>query len=131
MPASTTSGYLIRHVREAPTVPCPCGLSTRPLTSTDTPVCNLHITFITDSVKHYHKACTEVYYILEGQGKMELNDDVVAIEPGMVIYIEPYTWHRLYSPQGVRTIVFGVPAYRLDDEFYATEDEAAGAVEGQ
>ena len=118
MPASTTSGYLIRHVREAPTIPCPCGLSTRPLTSNDTPVCNLHITFITDSVKHYHKACTEVYYILEGRGKMELNDDTVDVEPGTVVYIEPHTVHRLWSEGGVRTVVFGVPALNPADEYF-------------
>jgi mannose-6-phosphate isomerase-like protein (cupin superfamily) len=122
MAVPTKGGYLVRSLKDAPTVPCPCGISTRPLTSTDTPVCNLHITFITDSVKHYHKECTEVYYILEGRGKMELNEDVVAVEPGMVIYIEPYTRHRLVSKEGVRTIVFGVPAYRLDDEFYVWED---------
>ncbi len=109
MPATATRGYLVRRVQDAPTVPCPCGLSTRPLTAADGGVCNLHVTFITDSVRHYHPACTEVYYILDGFGKMELNE---------VIYIEPFTWHRLYSPEGVRTIVVGVPAYRLDDEFY-------------
>jgi mannose-6-phosphate isomerase-like protein (cupin superfamily) len=124
MPA-TTSGYLIRHLKDAPTVPCPCGMSTRPLTHADTPVCNLHVTFITDSVKHYHKETTEVYYILEGRGKMELNGDVVDVEPGMVIYIEPLTAHRLYSPEGVRTVVFGVPAYRMDDEFYVTPERGA------
>jgi mannose-6-phosphate isomerase-like protein (cupin superfamily) len=67
-----------------------------------------------------NSACTEVYYILEGRGKMELNDDVIDVEPGTVVYIEPYTRHRLYSKEGVRTIVVGVPAYRLDDEFYET-----------
>jgi len=72
-------------------------------------------------VKHYHKKCTEVYYILEGRGKMELNDDVIEVEPGTIVYIEPYTAHRLYSPEGVRTIVFGVPAYRPDDEFFVTD----------
>jgi mannose-6-phosphate isomerase-like protein (cupin superfamily) len=121
MPATTTRGYLVRRLQDAPTVPCPCGQSTRPLTGADTPVCNLHVTFITDSVKHYHKECTEVYYILEGRGKMELNDDVIDIEPGLVIYIEPFTRHRLVSPQGVRTIVFGVPAYRHEDEFFVTD----------
>jgi mannose-6-phosphate isomerase-like protein (cupin superfamily) len=118
MPATATRGYLVRRVQDAPTVPCPCGLSTRPLTAADGGVCNLHVTFITDSVRHYHRACTEVYYILDGFGKMELNDDVIDVEPGMVIYIEPLTWHRLHSPEGVRTIVVGVPAYRLEDEFY-------------
>jgi mannose-6-phosphate isomerase-like protein (cupin superfamily) len=111
-------GYLIKRLAEAPTVPCPCGQSTRPLTRADTDVCNFHITFIRDSVKHFHKACTEIYYILEGRGKMELHDDVVDIEPGMVIYIEPGTPHRLVSPDGVRTIVFGVPALHPEDEYF-------------
>jgi mannose-6-phosphate isomerase-like protein (cupin superfamily) len=117
---TTAKGYLVRHVQDAPTVPCPCGQSTRPLTAADTPACNLHVTFITDSIKHYHKQCTEVYYILEGQGKMELNDDLIDVTPGTVVYIEPYTAHRLYSAAGVRTIVFGVPAYHPDDEFFVT-----------
>jgi mannose-6-phosphate isomerase-like protein (cupin superfamily) len=111
-------GFLIRDIADAPTVPCPCGQSTRPLTIADSPVCNLHVTFITDSVRHYHRETTEVYYILEGQGKMELNDAVVEVKPGMVILIEPGTFHRLESPGGVRTIVFGVPAFRDDDEFF-------------
>src|ERR1019366_9447533 len=118
MLTTTTKGYLVRRLHEAPTVPCPCGESTRPLSHADTPACNLHVTFIQDSVKHYHKACTEVYYILEGEGKMELNDDVIDIAPGTIVYIEPFTPHRLYSAEGVRTIVFGVPALNAEDEFF-------------
>ncbi|MCI0642939.1 MAG: cupin domain-containing protein [Gemmataceae bacterium] len=118
MPTSVSAGYLVRRLEDAPTVPCPCGQSTRPLTRADTPVCNFHLTFIQDSVRHYHKQCTEVYYILEGQGKMELNGDIIDIQPGMVVYIEPYTRHRLWSEQGVKTIVFGVPALVDSDEFF-------------
>jgi mannose-6-phosphate isomerase-like protein (cupin superfamily) len=121
MPEITTRGYLVRRVQDAPTVPCPCGQSTRPLTGADNAVCNLHVTFIRDSIKHYHKECTEVYYILQGRGKMELNDDVIDVEPGTIVYIEPLTAHRLYSDEGVQTIVFGVPAYRHDDEFFVTD----------
>jgi mannose-6-phosphate isomerase-like protein (cupin superfamily) len=111
-------GYLVRRLAEAPTVPCPCGQSTRPLTRDDTSACNLHVTFITDSVRHYHTQCTEVYYILEGRGKMDLNGDVIDIEPGMTILIEPYTRHRLWSDAGVRTVVFGVPALDMKDEYF-------------
>lgn len=121
MTTTTSKSYLVRHIEDAPTVPCPCGQSTRPLTLADTPVCNLHVTFIKDSIKHYHKECTEVYYILSGHGTLELNDDVVEVRPGTVVYIEPYTTHRLRSDEGVKTIVFGVPAYRPDDEFFVTE----------
>jgi mannose-6-phosphate isomerase-like protein (cupin superfamily) len=115
---ATAKGYLVRRLQDAPTVPCPCGQSTRPLTRADTPACNLHVTFITDSVKHYHRECTEVYYILDGRGKMELGDDVIDVEPNQVIVIEPMTPHRLSSPDGVRTIVFGVPALHPDDEYF-------------
>jgi mannose-6-phosphate isomerase-like protein (cupin superfamily) len=115
---SATRGYLIRRLDEAPTVPCPCGQSTRPLTRADTPDCNLHVTFIKDSVRHYHKMTTEVYYILEGRGKMELNGDVVEVGPGTVVYIEPRTRHRLWSEEGVRTVVFGFPALSTDDEYF-------------
>src|SRR5262249_12445640 len=118
MSITAAKGYLVRRLSEAPTVPCPCGQSTRPLTRADTPLCNLHVTHITDSVKHYHRECTEVYYILEGRGKMELNGDVIEVEPGTVVVIEPYTPHRLWSPEGVRTIVFGVPALRPEDEYF-------------
>jgi mannose-6-phosphate isomerase-like protein (cupin superfamily) len=121
MSAVTGKGYLVRMLDKAPTVPCPCGQSTRPLTGADSPVCNLHVTFIKDSVRHYHKECTEVYLVLSGRGTMELNEEAVSVGPGTVVYIEPYTRHRLYSEEGVRTVVFGVPALRPDDEFF-TDD---------
>lgn len=115
---TTTRGYLVRRLEEAPTVPCPCGQSTRPLTAADETACNLHVTFIRDSVRHYHKACTEVYFVLDGSGTMELNGDQVDVGPGTVVYIEPGTRHRLWSQEGVRTVVFGVPALHPEDEFF-------------
>ncbi len=118
MTTGIRTGYLVRHVREAPTVPCPCGQSTRVMTRADTPASNFHITLIRDSVRHYHKECTEVYYILEGRGKMELNGDVIDVAPGHMVYIEPHTRHRLWSEEGVRTVVFGVPALRPEDEYF-------------
>lgn len=118
MLATAAKGYIVRHLTEAPTVPCPCGQSTRLLTIADTPVCNFHVTFIQDSVRHYHRNCTEVYFILEGHGTLELNDDRIAIGPGMAVYIEPGTRHRLQSEAGVSTVVFGVPALKPEDEYF-------------
>jgi mannose-6-phosphate isomerase-like protein (cupin superfamily) len=118
MSIAATNGYLIRRLQDAPTVPCPCGQSTRPLTAADTPQCNLHVTFIQDSVRHYHRECTEVYLVLEGEGTMELNGDTVEVGPGTVVYIEPGTRHRLWSAEGVRTVVFGVPALKPEDEYF-------------
>jgi mannose-6-phosphate isomerase-like protein (cupin superfamily) len=118
----TGPGYVVRRQAEAPVVPCPCGQSTRILTHEDGSPANFHVTFITDSVKHYHEHCTELYYILEGTGRLELNGDVVEVEPGMLILIEPFTAHRLRSEAGVRTLVIGVPAWHPEDEFFVEDD---------
>ena len=88
------------------------------MTAADGLGCSFHITEIRDSVRHYHRKCAEVYYVLEGTGRMELNGEIVEVEPGLVITIEPGTRHRLWSTEGVRTIVFGVPAYDPHDEFF-------------
>jgi len=109
-------GYLVAHVAESPKVKCPCGLSTRILTRADTSVCNVHVTEIRNARKHYHKKCTEVYFILEGYGILELNQDRVNVGPGSVVLIEPGTRHRLLG--NVRTIVFGVPPLEPDDEYF-------------
>jgi mannose-6-phosphate isomerase-like protein (cupin superfamily) len=55
---------------------------------------------------------------LEGRGNMELDDETVEVEPGMVIYIGPGTRHRVQSAKGIRTIVFSVPALHGDDEYF-------------
>ena len=89
MPTATSSGYLIRRLADAPSVPCPCGVSTRPLTAADGAPCSLHVTSIRDSARHYHRETTEVYYILEGTGKIELNGDWHELAPGTVSWIEP------------------------------------------
>jgi mannose-6-phosphate isomerase-like protein (cupin superfamily) len=118
MTTATRPGYSVRRAGTAPTVPCPCGQSTRIITQADGVGCSLHVTEIRDSVRHYHRAVTEVYYVLEGTGQMELNDEIVEVGPGTVVTIEPGTRHRLVSETGVRTIVFGIPAFDPDDEYF-------------
>jgi mannose-6-phosphate isomerase-like protein (cupin superfamily) len=87
------------------------------VTAADGLGCSLHVTAMTDATRHHHRRTTEVYYILEGRGKMELGDETVEVEPGTVVTIAPGTPHRVVSPEGVRAIVFALPAFREDDEF--------------
>jgi len=125
MSKTITKGYTVRKTSESPTVPCPCGQSTRILTSADEGPCSVHVTRISDSVKHYHRLSDEVYYILHGFGKMELNDDTIDIEPGMVIHIEAGTRHRLASPDGVTTLVIAIPPFDPNDEWFDTNNSEA------
>jgi mannose-6-phosphate isomerase-like protein (cupin superfamily) len=116
--AIAARGFSVRRAADAPTVPCPCGQSTRIVTAADGLGCSFHVTEIRDSVRHYHRKSTEVYYVLTGTGHMELDRETVAVEPGTVVTIEPGTRHRLVSPGGVRTIVVAVPPFDADDEYF-------------
>ena len=106
----------VRHIEDVEPVPCPCGSSTRIITRQDTPVANLHVTHIQDSEKHYHKGCTEYYYILEGTGKVELDSDVVDLRPGTTIVIPPGVAHRGWGD--FKALIVGVPAWEQTDEFF-------------
>lgn len=124
--SACTASYLIRHEREVSSVPCPCGVSARILTAADGAPCSLHVTTIREALLHHHRRTTEVYYILEGRGKIELDGQWHLVEPGTVVWIPPGVRHRVLSPEGLRTIVFALPAFDPADEWL---DEAE-AVEG-
>jgi mannose-6-phosphate isomerase-like protein (cupin superfamily) len=116
--ATSGVGYSVRRAEDVSPVPCPCGQSTRIVTAADGLGCSFHVTEIRDSVRHYHRRSAEIYYVLDGTGRMELNGDTVDIVPGSVITIEPGTRHRLFSETGARTIVVAVPAFDPDDEHF-------------
>jgi mannose-6-phosphate isomerase-like protein (cupin superfamily) len=108
--------HLVRNVENAPEViHSLCGESIRVITHRDTPEINIHVTHILDGVKHYHKRTTEVYYILEGKGKLELDQEVVDLEPGVTVLIPPGVRHRGYGD--FKTIVIGTPAQIPEDEY--------------
>jgi mannose-6-phosphate isomerase-like protein (cupin superfamily) len=46
---------------------------------------------------HSHTGQEEVYYFIEGTGKMELDDNMIKVEPGDVILIEDGVFHRVHA----------------------------------
>jgi mannose-6-phosphate isomerase-like protein (cupin superfamily) len=108
--------YLVRHLDEAPEVlHSLCGVSTRVITYRDSAEVNVHHVHILDGVKHYHKRTTEVYYILEGKGKLDLDDETVDLKPGMAVLIPPGIRHRGHGD--FKTLVIGAPAQIPEDEY--------------
>lgn len=115
MPATAVG--LVRHRDDAPTVPCPCGESTRVLTAADGGPCSVHVTRIRDSARHHHRDTAEVYYITRGTGKVELDGNWHPIRPGSVIHIPAGVRHRLVADDEVETLVVAIPPFRADDEW--------------
>jgi mannose-6-phosphate isomerase-like protein (cupin superfamily) len=107
----------VRHEREVSAVPCPCGLATRIVSAADGAPCSFHVTRIQHAERHWHERTSEVYYILEGTGKVELGREWFAVEPGHVVNIPAGTRHRIISEHGLKTVVVCVPPFDASDEF--------------
>jgi mannose-6-phosphate isomerase-like protein (cupin superfamily) len=78
---------------------------------------SLHIVEISEDARtHYHKRLTEIYYILEGEGEMELDGERHAVQPGDAILIKPGCRHRAIGK--LRVLNVPVPMFDPADEWF-------------
>jgi mannose-6-phosphate isomerase-like protein (cupin superfamily) len=110
------ANYMIAKFDEIEPVKCPCGFSRRAFVSHDNPTATMHMVNIkADSQVHYHKKLTEVYLILEGEGKMELDGQIIPVKPFTAIFIKPGCRHRAIGR--LRIVNVSIPAFDPSDEW--------------
>ena len=109
--------FEIVDINSVEPVPCPCGSTRRAFTDDPDRTCSLHVVDISvDAKTHYHKKLTEVYYILEGEGQMELDGELFDVRPGMTILIKPGCRHRAIGKMKIMNMP--VPAFDPNDEWF-------------
>ena len=112
-----SKNYMIAQLDEVAPVPCPCGQARRAFATPDNQVATLHMVDIkTDSETHYHKKLTEIYLVLDGEGYMELDGEVVPVKPMTAIFIKPGCRHRAVG--NLRIVNIPVPAFDPADEWF-------------
>ncbi len=111
-------GYIVRRVLEdVQPVPCPCGQSIRAITGMDNDLTSIHVVAISrDSKLHYHKKLTEFYYVLEGEGTIELDGESHPLKPGISVMIKPGCRHRAVGD--LKIINVPVPKFDPEDEWF-------------
>jgi len=111
------SNYMIAQLDEIDAVECPCGASRRAFVSPDNPTATLHMVDIcADSRPHYHKKLTELYLVLKGTGRIELDGERCDLKPGTAVLIKPGCRHRAVGD--LRIIVTAIPAFDPEDEWF-------------
>ena len=73
----------------------------------------IHHLEITDARLHYHERTDEFYYILSGQGRMQLDDREIELHEGVVVYVPRGTKHRAWGD--LKVLVVCIPAGVLQD----------------
>jgi mannose-6-phosphate isomerase-like protein (cupin superfamily) len=69
--------------------------------------------------RHYHKVSEEFYFILEGQGSMEINGEICAVSPGDAILIPPGAWHQIAATETLRLLCCCAPPYSHEDTYFS------------
>src|SRR5215216_6535974 len=109
--------YMIAQLDEVPPVPCPCGQARRAFATPDNQTATLHmVDNKAASETHYHKKLTEIYLVLEGEGHMELDGELIPVKPMMTIMIKPGCRHRAVGK--MKIINIPIPAFDADDEWF-------------
>ena len=110
--------YLVADFDEITPTPCPCGQSKRAFVQDGNGVASMHVVEISkESRPHYHKKMTEIYYVLEGDGHLEIDNDEIPLKPGVSVLIPPNSLHRAVGELKILNVP--IPAFNPADEWFA------------
>ena len=73
------------------------------------------------SVRHHHLYSEETYYVLSGQGRLEIDDQSTRINPGDACLILPGEHHRIVNEDDSVDLVFlavSAPPWNPDDSVF-------------
>ena len=114
-----TKGYELAHFSEITGVSCPCGTARRAFADVEDFPATVHVTEISEDARlHYHKTLTETYCFLEcdHDARIQLNDEIIPVHPGMCVMIRPETRHRAIGRMKVLIVV--LPKFDAEDEWF-------------
>ncbi len=79
----------------------------------------------TATTPHHHVVTEEIYYVLEGQAEMLLDDELQTVGPGDAIAIPPGVIHQIRNTGSVtlKFLCCCVPAYEHSDTVLHEEKE--------
>ncbi|MFH1738354.1 MAG: cupin domain-containing protein [bacterium] len=107
--------YIVRHLKDLKKERSTCGFRKRFFTVEDNDVMSASYVSINDAKPHYHKKTTELYYVLEGEGTLEMDGNTVPVSVGSAILIPPMVQHR--ATGNIVALVVGDPPFHADDLF--------------
>ena len=120
-PTHSDRRYRVVDLKSLEAVPCPCGTARRAFVDEPERVASIHLVEVDDqATAHHHRQTTEIYYILEGHGQIELDGVRVDVQPGTAILIKPNCRHRLLGR--FRILNIPVPAFDPADEWIERPD---------
>ena len=108
-----SSTILGRHVDDVKPWAETCGQIRPLLEEKDGAAAEVHHLQITNARLHYHQRTDEIYYVLDGQGKMRLDDEEIELHKDVVVYVPRGVKHKAWG--NLTVLVVCIPRGVLDD----------------
>ena len=67
--------------------------------------------------RHYHRRSEEIYFVLEGEGEMELEGERRTVALGDAVLIPPGAWHEIRATERLRFLCCCAPPYSHEDTY--------------
>jgi mannose-6-phosphate isomerase-like protein (cupin superfamily) len=101
---STAAKFLRRDPTEVEPWAETCG-QIRPLIDEhDGAAAEVHHIEIQDAKLHVHERTDEIYYVIDGEGTMVLDDEEIALQKGVVVYVPRGVKHKAIGRLTVLTV---------------------------
>jgi len=111
-PFTTKDGSTIRSLLD---------LSNAPVTNQSLAEASLPAGHSTE--RHYHKLSEEIYYLLEGEGHIEIDGESCDVTSGDAILIPPNAWHSITAITPLRFLCCCAPPYAHEDTYFLSGPE--------
>ncbi len=111
------TNYQLEQMDQMSPIACSCGYTRRAFVDDPDQTATLHLLDVqADAKVHYHKELTEIYFILEGEGFMELDGELIPVKPYSAVLIKPGCRHRAVGK--LRVSLTAIPAFDPEDEWF-------------
>jgi len=111
MNLSTT--FLRRDVAQVRPWTETCGQIRPLIEEKDAAAAEVHHLEITEAKLHYHQRTDEIYYVLDGQGRMRLDDEEIELHKDVTVYVPRGVKHRAWGD--LKVLVVCIPRGVLND----------------
>jgi mannose-6-phosphate isomerase-like protein (cupin superfamily) len=70
--------------------------------------------------RHYHRLTEEIYFVVKGSGRLEVDGETQSVRPGDAVLIPPGAWHTLENngTSELRILCCCSPAYSHEDTYF-------------
>jgi mannose-6-phosphate isomerase-like protein (cupin superfamily) len=105
--------FLRRDVAEIKPWAETCGQIRPLIEERDGAAAEVHHLEITDAKLHYHECTDEIYYVLDGAGRMQLDNAEIELHKGVTVYVPRGVKHRAWG--NLKVLVVCIPRGVLND----------------